>query len=477
MRALSNALDTQRLHHAYLFSGSRGIGKTTLARILAKALNCETGITSHPCGACSACREIDEGRFLDLLELDAASHTQVDNIREILENAMYAPSAARFKVYIIDEVHMLSKSAFNAMLKTLEEPPAHVKFILATTDPQKVPLTVLSRCLQFNLKQIPAQLIAGQLKNVLEKEQIAFEAPALAWLAKAAQGSLRDALSLADQAIAHGGGEVKEAEVREMLGAIDPEYLFSLLDALAARDADALIAEADTMASRNLAADSALQDLARVLLDIALAQIAPNTLADDDPQRERIAHLAKSFSPEDVQLLYQIALQGRSDLPLAPDEHAGFTMTLLRMLAFTPERKIAPVQDASPSASNATNWPALSGKMKGMAKQLAERCEMKSFNGDVFALAISEKDKHLLGKPHQDKLRAALEEELKTKIRVNYSLTGDLANTPLQLATREKQTNMDAAIDSVSREPLVKKLIESCDARLVSATLKSRSTT
>lgn len=479
VRALSNALNSNRLHHAYLLSGARGVGKTTLARILAKALNCETGIIAMPCGVCNACREIDEGRFMDLLELDAASNTQVDNMREILENAMYAPSAARFKVYIIDEVHMLSKSAFNAMLKTLEEPPEHVKFILATTDPAKVPVTVLSRCLQFNLKQIPAPLIVEQLRRVLQKEEVQFEPAALPWLARAAQGSMRDGLSLLDQAIAHGAGDVKEADVRTMLGAIDPGYLFSLLEALSAQDPDALIAQADTMAARNLSFDSALQDLAGILLNIALIQVAPSALADDTPEHGRLTQLARAFSAEDVQLFYQIALQGRSDLPLAPDEYAGFTMTLLRMLAFTPKGDDKPVRDASPSDAklNPAEWHELSGKMRGLPKQLAQACELKSFDGHVLELAILEKDKHLLGKPNQDKLRAALEEELKARIRVNYVLSGSLENTPVERAAREKQADLDAAIELVSREPLVRKLMESCDARLVSATLKSKEKT
>ncbi len=499
VRALTNALASNRLHHAYLFSGTRGIGKTTLARVLAKALNCETGVTVTPCGECSACREIDSGRFIDLLELDAASHTQVDNMREILENAMYAPSKARFKVYLIDEVHMLSKSAFNAMLKTLEEPPPHVKFILATTDPQKVPVTVLSRCLQFNLKQIPAQLISRQLGHVLTQEGVPFEPVALLSLARAAQGSLRDALSLTDQAIAHGGGEVKEAAVRDMLGAIDPAYLFSLLEALAAKDADALFAQADAMAERNLSFDTALQELAGLLQKIALLQVAPNAL--DDDERARLLPLARSFGAEDVQLNYQIALQGRSDLPLAPDEYAGFTMTLLRMLAFTteeaqvaaegtgesvksaaaaatgnPQIRSAPVAPKSPpenSEMTAARWHELSASVKGMARQLAERCELKGFDGDTLELVISAKDQHLV-KPYQEKLRAALEDELKRKIRVNYSVSGSLENTPAERSAREKQAKRDAAMEAVSQEPLVKKLMEACDARVVSATLKSQ---
>jgi DNA polymerase-3 subunit gamma/tau len=344
VRAISNALTQNRLHHAYLLTGTRGVGKTTLARIIAKALNCETGVTARPCGKCAACVEIDAGRFVDLIELDAASNTQVDNMRELLENALYAPSSGRFKVYIIDEVHMLSRSAFNAMLKTLEEPPAHVKFILATTDPQKVPVTVLSRCLQFNLKQIPLAQIRAQLENVLGKESVAFEVPALNLLARAAEGSMRDALSLLDQAIAHGAGKVEETSVREMLGAVDRGYLFAILGALSRRDGPALLAEAERMAARSLSLDTALQELATLLHRVALAQTVPEGLGDDEPERETVFALASTFSAEDVQLLYQIALHGRRDLALAPDEFAGFTMTLMRMLAFVP---------AEPSAAKA----------------------------------------------------------------------------------------------------------------------------
>ncbi|HEY7757963.1 MAG TPA: DNA polymerase III subunit gamma/tau, partial [Burkholderiales bacterium] len=257
VRALTNALAQNRLHHAYLMTGTRGVGKTTLARVMAKALNCETGVGANPCGRCTACTEIDAGRFVDLIELDAASNTQVDQMRELLENALYAPTRARFKVYIIDEVHMLSRSAFNAMLKTLEEPPQHVKFILATTDPQKVPVTVLSRCLQFNLKQIPLAQIREQLARVLQGEGIAFEGPALSLIARAAHGSMRDGLSLLDQAIAHGGGRVDEASVRTMLGTVDQEYLFAILDALAAGDGPALIRLADDMQGRSLSFEAA----------------------------------------------------------------------------------------------------------------------------------------------------------------------------------------------------------------------------
>jgi DNA polymerase-3 subunit gamma/tau len=354
VRALSNALEQQRLHHAYLFTGTRGVGKTTLARILAKALNCETGITAQPCGVCSACTEIDKGRFVDMLEVDAASNTKVDQMRDLLENAQYAPTVARFKVFIIDEVHMLSTSSFNAMLKTLEEPPAHVKFILATTDPQKMPVTVLSRCLQFNLRQMPAPAITEHLQAVLQKESITAETVALQLIARAASGSMRDALSLLDQAIAYGLGAVREADVRAMLGAIDQSYLFTLLQALARRDGTGLLAVARNMEERSLSFDAALGELALLLHQVALAQTVPDAIPADLPERAQILELATLFRPEDIQLYYQIGLLARRDLGLAPDEYAGFSMCLLRMLAFTPGEvpavKPAPLQPTTTAA-------------------------------------------------------------------------------------------------------------------------------
>lgn len=293
VRALSNALEQQRLHHAYLFTGTRGVGKTTIARIMAKSLNCETGISAHPCGVCSACVEIDKGRFVDMLEVDAASNTQVDNMRELLENAQYAPTVGRFKVYIIDEVHMLSRNAFNAMLKTLEEPPAHVKFILATTDPQKVPVTILSRCLQFNLRQMSASSITEHLQHILKQENIDFEPVALQLIARAAAGSMRDALSLLDQAIAYGGQAVQEAEVRTMLGTVDQSYLFTLLEALVDHDGRRLMAQARELEQRSLSFDTALNDLAQLLHQIAILQTVPDSIAADVPEREALLDLAK----------------------------------------------------------------------------------------------------------------------------------------------------------------------------------------
>ena len=336
VKALQNALDKGRLHHAYLLTGTRGVGKTTIARILAKSLNCENAQHGEPCGQCQSCRDIDAGRFVDLLEIDAASNTGIDNIREVLENAQYAPTAGKYKVYIIDEVHMLSKSAFNAMLKTLEEPPEHVKFILATTDPHKVPITVLSRCLQFVLRNLTPQQVADHLTHVLKTEKIVYEPAALALLGRAAQGSMRDALSLLDQAIAMGSGSVKETDVRDMIGAVDKRYLYELLTFLMEQDGTQLMQKAQEMAGNAVGFDSALNDLAMLLQRLALLKTVPGAVATDDPERERLTQLANYFSDEQIQLYYQCVIHGKQDLPLAPDEYAGFVMTLLRMLAFAP---------------------------------------------------------------------------------------------------------------------------------------------
>lgn len=343
VRALTHALDSGRLHHAYLFTGTRGVGKTTIARILAKSLNCEVGVSARPCGRCRACVEIDEGRFPDYLELDAASNRGVDEMAQLLENAVYAPVSGRFKVYVIDEVHMLSTHAFNAMLKTLEEPPPHVTFILATTDPQKVPVTVLSRCLQFSLKNMPPASVAAHLGRVLEAEGIPGEPASLALIGRAAAGSMRDALSLLDQAIAFSAGSVDEASVREMLGVVDRRYLSAVLDALIAGDGPALIAVADEMLSNNAPFSKTLSDLAALMQRIALAQFGASGEVDDVAALERYAG---AISAEDLQVWYQILIHGANDLPLAPDEHAGFTMTLLRMLAFRPRESLARPQEA-----------------------------------------------------------------------------------------------------------------------------------
>ncbi len=521
VKALSNALDQQRLHHAYLLTGTRGVGKTTVARILAKALNCETGITSMPCGTCATCREIDSGRFIDLLELDAASNTGIDNMREVLDNAQYAPTAGRFKVYLIDEVHMLSKAAFNSMLKTLEEPPEHVKFILATTDPQKIPVTVLSRCLQFNLKQMPPAAIVGHLKDVLERESLSFELPALQLLARSAQGSMRDALSLLDQSIAYGGGKVEEAPVRAMLGAIDQSYLFTLLERLADADGAGLIALAEQMEERSLSYDAALQDLGALLHQIALAQTIPQALSEDLPERQRILDLAQRFSPEEVQLHYQITLHGRKDLSLAPDEFAGFSMALLRMLAFTLDappadtqavrQAAAPVTSTSkaarpvaaevpsqpapvthkveePAPASATqcqpassdgmpfngDWPGLVAKLKlgGMAKMLANHCELKSYEGQRIELCVPEEHKHLMEKSYQDKLKAALDDFAGSPVFLNITLGSVTGLTPAKLDHQEKQARQAEAIAAIEQDPFVRDLVESLDAQVIESTIK-----
>ncbi len=518
-------LTQQRLHHAYLLTGTRGVGKTTLARIIAKALNCETGITATPCGTCKACVEIDGGRFVDLIELDAASNTQVDNMRELLEGALYAPGSGRFKVYIIDEVHMLSRSAFNAMLKTLEEPPAHVKFILATTDPQKIPVTVLSRCLQFNLKQIPLSQIRGQLENVLGRENVPFEASALVLLARAADGSMRDALSLLDQAIAHGAGKVEDASVREMLGAVDRGYLFEVLDALGRGDGPGLLAQADRMAARSLSLETALQDLASLLHRIALAQTVPNALGDDEPERDRVIALGRQFKEDDVQLLYQIAIHGRRDLGLAPDEFAGFTMTLMRMLAFVPVEPddarnapgapgaraevtqnaarataaASPVSAEAPRAADApgekpgmapattkqpagatqpieaelADWRNLVGRIKvgGMARMLGDNCEFQTLQGDNLELLVPEAHKHLLEKTYTEKLQAALGDYFGRKLRLRISI-GGTGKTPAEIANQERQAKLAHAIQSIDTDPFVRELVESFDARVKDTSIK-----
>ncbi|QEY26695.1 DNA polymerase III subunit gamma/tau [Neisseria zalophi] len=335
VKALRNALDKGRLHHAYLLTGTRGVGKTTIARILAKSLNCENASHGEPCGVCQSCTQIDAGRYVDLLEIDAASNTGIDNIREVLENAQYAPTAGKYKVYIIDEVHMLSKSAFNAMLKTLEEPPEHVKFILATTDPHKVPITVLSRCLQFVLRNMTSQQVADHLAHVLTVENIPFEQPALQLLGRAAMGSMRDALSLLDQAIAMGSGSVTEQDIRQMIGAVDKHYLYELLQGIVNQDGEALLRTAQDMAARAIGFDSALSELAMLLQRLALIKTVPAALADD-PERDALLRFAQYLGDEQIQLYYQCAIHGKQDLSLAPDEYAGFVMTLLRMLAFAP---------------------------------------------------------------------------------------------------------------------------------------------
>ncbi len=507
MQALSNALTQNRLHHAYLFTGTRGVGKTTIARIFAKSLNCIGGITATPCGTCSACTEIDSGRFMDLIELDAASNTGIDNMREVLDNAQYLPTLGRFKVYIIDEVHMLSKAAFNSMLKTLEEPPPHVKFILATTDPQKIPVTVLSRCLQFNLKQLPPALIVTHLQYVLEQEGITFEVSALALLARAAQGSMRDALSLLDQAIAYSDARVDEATVRNMLGAIDQSYLYDVLQTLLARDGAGLLRIADDMLSRSLAFDAALQDLATLLHRVALAQIVPQAIAEDEPERVRLLQLATNFSAEEIQLFYQIAIHGRNEIDLAPDEYAGFTMTLLRMLAFMPagaqatvaerpasppvpaavrtepqakpqakqvQTQVAP-QPAQPVAAAALDWNVLLAQLnvQSMARELAKHCTLKSFVDGRLALNLAPQHKHLLtNKTAQEKLQTALTDYFAQPVRLAITLGAANVATPAAAEQHEKHTRQQQAEDAITQDPFVREAQAQLGAQVIEDSIK-----
>ncbi len=516
VQALSNALAQGRLHHAYLLTGTRGVGKTTLARILAKCLNCETGVSATPCGTCSACLQIDAGRFVDLLELDAASNTGVDNMREVLDNAQYAPTVGRYKIYIIDEVHMLSKSAFNSMLKTLEEPPAHVKFILATTDPQKIPVTVLSRCLQFNLKPMPPALVAQHLSEVLAEEKVAAEPAALNQIARAAAGSMRDALSLTDQAIAYGSGKIETAAVEAMLGTVRRDYLFALLAALGARDGDGLLNQARGLAERGIALDAALQDLGGVLTQLALLHSAPNALPDDTPDLAQLQQLAASFDAETLQLYYQIALNARRDLPYAPDELSGFSMALLRMLAFTPgtvpapaERKVAPsappvspnaaptvsqpVTSPPPASSAATESPVAAAlhvaesvkdtvwdwlqvvselKLGGMAKMLADCCELVSHQADEVLLRVSETDKHLLDSGYQDKLISTLRERHGSHLTVKFEIGAEAAQAPQQVRTRERDARQAKAVAAIESDPFIRDLVEHFDAKVVESTIQ-----
>jgi DNA polymerase-3 subunit gamma/tau len=494
--ALTHALEQQRLHHAYLFTGTRGVGKTTLARILAKALNCETGITATPCGECTACTEIDAGRFVDLIEVDAATNTKVDEMRQLLESAVYSPTRGRFKVYVIDEVHMLSTSAFNAMLKTLEEPPEHIKFILATTDPQKIPVTVLSRCLQFNLKQMPPAAITGHLQRITAEEGVQAEPGGLRLLAAAARGSMRDALSLLDQAVAYSAGQVTESAVRSMLGAVDQTYLFDLADALVDGDAQRALAIADAMEARSLSLDSALAEFGSLLHRVALAQVAPGALDPQLPERERIVLLAARIDPETVQLFYQIAVHGRRDLALAPDEYAGFTMTLMRMLAFTPgaETERAPAAPrgtgrapapASPAAANPVgsaggglrDWPALvqALKLTGAARQLAERSELVSFADNRIELCLPPDAKALAEKLYVDKLKAALGTHFGAPVGLTVKVGTTRGNTVAAIQEGERKARLDQAAASIHSDTFVRDLVEQFDGTVVDSSIKPAS--
>ncbi|HXC09283.1 MAG TPA: DNA polymerase III subunit gamma/tau [Steroidobacteraceae bacterium] len=491
LRALANALDSGKVHHAFLFTGTRGVGKTTIARILAKSLNCETsGVSSNPCGVCAACREIDEGRFVDLIEVDAASRTKVDDTRELLDNVQYAPTRGRYKVYLIDEVHMLSNHSFNALLKTFEEPPPHVKFLLATTDPQKLPVTVLSRCLQFSLKRLPASLIGDRLKFIAGAENLQFEPAAAALLARAAEGSMRDALSLMDQLIAFGGGTLNEANTRAMLGTIDRGHVGRLIDALARADGPALLAEVRELDLDAPDYDRALVELAAFLQRVAIVQIVPEAaLQDEEFDAGSLTRLAQAISPEDVQLYYQIALGGRRDLGVAPEPRAGFEMTLLRMLAFRPDSGIparepqaraaaAPATGNSPSVRltsvDAGNWPAVveAANLTGMVRQFALNCMPAKFERDVLILQLDEAAADRRTRPIEEKLVQGLSKYLGRDIRVTYEIVQSALATPARQRALDEQERAVRAAAAFEADPAVKGLRERFGAEVDVASVK-----
>jgi DNA polymerase-3 subunit gamma/tau len=497
LRALVNALDSNRLHHAFLFAGTRGVGKTTLARILAKSLNCETGVSSRPCGTCAACREIDEGRFVDLIEVDAASRTKVDDTRELLDNVQYMPTRGRYKVYLIDEVHMLSGHSFNALLKTLEEPPPHVKFLFATTDPQKLPVTVLSRCLQFNLKRLTPTLIGERVRKVLEAEGIAHDMAAVALVAKAADGSMRDALSLLDQLLAFGGGRVQESDARAMLGTIDRAQVERLLDRLACGDGAGLMELVAAMDEFSPDYALVLDELALLLQRSALRQVVPDAPCGDEFATDTIADFARRVAAEDLQLFYQMAIQGKRDLTLAPDPRAGLEMTLLRMLAFrpdtvrssaaTPAPPAASSRSSSPSPpSRATvasesgarqspsqgatvdlaDWPAVVARLdlQGAAKQLANNCSFARRNGATIILQLDERAAQLRTKMQEERLAAALGRLLGADLRIEFEVADQPGETPVRQRERDDRDRIAAARLALDRDPNVIALKERFDA-------------
>jgi DNA polymerase-3 subunit gamma/tau len=530
LRAMINALDRQRLHHAYLFTGTRGVGKTTLARILAKCLNCEEGVSSSPCGVCSACREISEGRFVDLIEVDAASRTRVDDTRELLDNVQYAPTQGRYKVYLVDEVHMLSMHSFNALLKTLEEPPPHVKFLLATTDPQKLPVTVLSRCLQFNLKRVPEDRIAGHLEKVLTAEGVGFEAAAIRHLAHAADGSLRDALSLLDQAIAFGNGAVNDAEIGQMLGSVSRQHLQLMLLAVAQGDALEVMRLVDALAEMAPDYDNVIAGLITLLHDLALAQHIPESLELRGVDVAEISEIARQMAPEDIQLNYEIAVRARRDLPLIPDQRNGLEMALLRMLAFRPvlaqpvieapqpgraaearkaatrpvaappptpqpapipkpastpaarparttETEPAPTPIPTPVAggsSEARSWGEMLPHLglTGMSKMFASHCTLQNVDNGVVLLALSQRHDTLKNDSVVQKLQNALSKYYNEEVKVKILLTAEDPDSP---AAREKRDNEQRQLEaeaSIASDPVVDELKESLGAEVVPGSIK-----
>ena len=488
LRALSNALSNDRVHHAFLFTGTRGVGKTTVARILAKCLNCERGVSETPCGECAACREIDEGRFVDLLEVDAASKTKIDDTRDLLDKVQYAPTLGRYKVYLIDEVHMLSNHSFNALLKTLEEPPPHVKFLLATTDPQKLPVTVLSRCLQFNLKRLPLPLIIERINTILQAEKIAAEPAALRLVAHAADGSMRDGLSLLDQLIAFGGGQATEADARAMLGTIDRGHVLRIAQLLADGDAAALLAYADELAQWVPDYAQLLDDLAALLARIAFRHAVADYDGDEWFSAEELAALAARISVEDTQLFYQAAILGRRDLALAPEPETGFAMTLLRMLVFRPAgtapstpQRAAAARAAQVPATNAVvaarsaDWPQIVAALDlgGAARQLAAHCALQAREGDVLHLQLDPQYAHVRTRALEDKLAQALGKYFAAPIRLQIELAVTAPDTPARAEQQQEAAALDAARVAIETDPTVRALREKFGASVRADSVRS----
>ena len=522
VRALTHALESDRLHHAYLFTGTRGVGKTTIARILAKAINCESRVGAEPCGVCPVCKDLDEGRFVDLVEVDAASRTKVEDTRDLLDNVQYAPSLGRYKIYLIDEVHMLSAHSFNALLKTLEEPPPHVKFLLATTDPQKIPVTVLSRCLQFNLKRLTPEEIRRQMEAILHQEKVIFETNAVRALARSADGSLRDGLSLMDQAIAHGGGELQELTVTQMLGTVSREPIFDLLQAVIDTNAESLLQSIERLQEHAPNYGDVLQHLLVVLHHAALAQWAPDAIRSDD-DAERILSMSKSVSADQLQLFYQIGLLGQKDLPLAPDPRSGFEMVMLRMLAFSPKGVLKPTdhqekktatpttppapialkrpeasnigvaqptpkkpKEATPpvlplqaavtprSASESQDWPRLIQAMglTAMTRELANNCVLSVLDDVHCELTLDPKLTHLKSPRVEGALQNALESHFNRPIKLSISLKAPHQETPAIQKHRHEETRQQDAVSGIEEDETVKAFKERLDARVMPGTIK-----
>ena len=500
VKSLTNALHNNRLHHAYLFTGTRGVGKTTLARILAKAINCENLQDFNPCGECDVCRALDEGRFLDLIEVDAASRTKVEDTRDLLDNAQYAPNQGRYKVYLIDEVHMLSGHSFNALLKTLEEPPPHVKFLLATTDPHKIPVTVLSRCLQFNLKRLLPGQIFDQMSYILDQENIIAEAPALKLLARAADGSLRDGLSLLDQAIVYGNGQVMTSDVHAMLGTVAQQPVDALLQALAQADAPAIFSKISEIADLTPDFSDVLQQILQALHRVALFQQVP-TAIDPEFDGEMIAMLATQFSPEDVQLFYQISLIGQRDLDLAPDPRSGFEMVMLRMLTFKPVAQLTQTMSISADSVHVTPPPKLitpsapaitpvdlehkvsnddatwmnmiaAMKLESITKQLAHHCILEQIDDKTCTLLLDAQQQSLLTPMRQEKLQKALQAYRKAPLKLVINAEKSVSDTPAEQLNKAREDRQQAAVDAINSDIHIQALKEQFDARILPGTIE-----